>query len=187
MLEVIEKRKRGRPRTTWRRQVEESVKKAGLKILRSNEMKGRCESDHGGKEVYSANFGNEEKTRLKLDRKRRSLQPDWTAKKSRSCENFFARESQGYNKTSTTKSCRSHVYHSNMEIPSSDYVKDTINKLHSMFSVYNSSQKSKNQALIDIATQKNAIKPYKIEFDFESKNSLIILLINGTYQPLKIL
>ena len=32
MLEVNGKRKRGRPKLTWRRQVEESVKKVGLKI-----------------------------------------------------------------------------------------------------------------------------------------------------------
>ena len=32
MLEVNEKRKRGRPEMTWRRQVEESVEKVGLKI-----------------------------------------------------------------------------------------------------------------------------------------------------------
>ena len=31
-MEVNEKRKRGRPKLTWRRQVEESVKKVGLKI-----------------------------------------------------------------------------------------------------------------------------------------------------------
>ena len=32
MLKVNGKRKRGRPKLTWRRQVEESVKKVGLKI-----------------------------------------------------------------------------------------------------------------------------------------------------------
>ena len=32
MLEVNGQRKRGRPKMTWRRQVEESVKKVGLKI-----------------------------------------------------------------------------------------------------------------------------------------------------------
>ena len=32
MLEVNGKRKRGRPKMTWRKQVEESVKKVGLKI-----------------------------------------------------------------------------------------------------------------------------------------------------------
>ena len=32
MMEVNEERKRGRPKLTWRRQVEESVKKVGLKI-----------------------------------------------------------------------------------------------------------------------------------------------------------
>ena len=32
MLEVNGQRKRGRPKTTWRKQVEESVKKVGLKI-----------------------------------------------------------------------------------------------------------------------------------------------------------
>ena len=32
MMEVNRQRKRGRPKMTWRRQVEESVKKVGLKI-----------------------------------------------------------------------------------------------------------------------------------------------------------
>ena len=32
MLQVNRQRKRGRPKMTWRRQVEESVKKVGLKI-----------------------------------------------------------------------------------------------------------------------------------------------------------
>ena len=32
MMEVNGKQKRGRPKLTWRRQVEESVKKVGLKI-----------------------------------------------------------------------------------------------------------------------------------------------------------
>ena len=32
MLEVNRKQKRGRPKMTWRRQLEESVKKVGLKI-----------------------------------------------------------------------------------------------------------------------------------------------------------
>ena len=32
MLEVNGKRKRGRPKMTWRRQVEDSVKKVGLKV-----------------------------------------------------------------------------------------------------------------------------------------------------------
>ena len=53
---------------TWRRQVEKSVKKVGLKI--KLEMEGRCESDRGEDEVYPAIFGNEEKTELKLDRRR---------------------------------------------------------------------------------------------------------------------
>ena len=38
---------------------------------RSNEMEGRCESNHAENEVYPATFGNEEKTGLKLDRRRR--------------------------------------------------------------------------------------------------------------------
>ena len=33
----------------------------------SNEMEGRSESDRRGDEVYSATFGDEEKTELKLD------------------------------------------------------------------------------------------------------------------------
>ena len=32
MMELNEQRKRGRPKVTWKRQVEESVKKVGLKI-----------------------------------------------------------------------------------------------------------------------------------------------------------
>ena len=90
---------------------------------------------------------------------------------------FLARKNHGCNKTSIPKSCRPLLYHYNVEIPTSDYVKDTINKLYSMFSVYNSSQKSKNQALIDTATQKNAIEPDKVGFAFESKNSLIIIIL----------
>ena len=46
-----------------------------------------------------------------------------------------------------------------------------------MFSVYNSSQKSENQALNDTAKQKNAIEPDKVGFAFESKNSLIIIIL----------
>ena len=34
---------------------------------RSNEMEGRCESNRGGDKVYTATFGNEEETGLKLD------------------------------------------------------------------------------------------------------------------------
>ena len=34
---------------------------------RSNEMEGRHESDRGGDEVFTATFGYEEKTGLKLD------------------------------------------------------------------------------------------------------------------------
>ena len=75
MMEVNGKQQRGRPELTWRRQVEESVKKVGLKIergsWRSNEMEGRCDSDCGGDEVYPAAFGYEEKTGLKLDRRRK--------------------------------------------------------------------------------------------------------------------
>ena len=33
-------------------------------------MEGRCASDHGGNEVYPAIFENEEKTGLKLDKRR---------------------------------------------------------------------------------------------------------------------
>ena len=69
MLEANGKRKRGRPKTTWRKQVEECegsrVEDRGS--CRSNEMEGRCESNRGGDEVYPATFGNEEETGLKLD------------------------------------------------------------------------------------------------------------------------
>ena len=34
---------------------------------RLNEMEGRCESNCGGDEMYSATFRNEEETGLKLD------------------------------------------------------------------------------------------------------------------------
>ena len=70
MLEVNGKRKRGRPKMTWRKQVEESVQKGPVEdrgSCRSNEMVGRCESNRGGDEVYPATFGNEEETGLKLD------------------------------------------------------------------------------------------------------------------------
>ena len=68
MMEVNGQSKRRRPKMTWKRQVEESVKRVGLEDRRScrlNEMEGRSESDRGGDEVYSATFGNEEKTKLK--------------------------------------------------------------------------------------------------------------------------
>ena len=42
------------------------------KSWRLNDMEGRCESDRGGDEVYPATFGNEEKTGLKLDRRRKT-------------------------------------------------------------------------------------------------------------------
>ena len=53
MLEVNGQRKRGRPKMTRRRQMEESVKKSveDRGSCRLNEMEGRCESDHGGVEV----------------------------------------------------------------------------------------------------------------------------------------
>ena len=38
---------------------------------RSNEMEGKYESDRGGDEVYPVTIGNEEKTGLKLDRRRK--------------------------------------------------------------------------------------------------------------------
>ena len=37
MMEVNGKRKRGRPKLTWRRQVDESVKKVGLKIEKAGD------------------------------------------------------------------------------------------------------------------------------------------------------
>ena len=72
MMEVNGQRKRGRPKMTWKRQVEESVKKEESRVkdrrsCRLNEMEGRSESNRGGDEVYSATFGDEEKTELKLD------------------------------------------------------------------------------------------------------------------------
>ena len=70
MTEVNRQRKRGRSKMTWKRQLEESVKKVGLKIEEAADRtrwKGRSESNRGGDEVYSATFGDEEKTELKLD------------------------------------------------------------------------------------------------------------------------
>ena len=70
MLEVNGQRKRGRPKMTWKRQMEESVKKVCFEDRGScklNEMEGRCESDRGKDEVYPATFGDEEKNGLKLD------------------------------------------------------------------------------------------------------------------------
>ena len=49
---------------------------------RSNEMEGRCESDRGRDEVYPATFGNEEKTGLKLDR-RKNIELDANSPKSK--------------------------------------------------------------------------------------------------------
>ena len=48
------------------RECEESRVEDG-RSCRSNETEGRSESDHGGDEVYSATFGDKEKTELKLD------------------------------------------------------------------------------------------------------------------------
>ena len=68
MLEVNEKQKQGQPKMTWEgggRECEGSrVEDRGS--CRSNKMEGRCESNHGGDEVYPATFGNEE-IALKLD------------------------------------------------------------------------------------------------------------------------
>ena len=52
------------------RECEESRVK-DRRTRRSNEIEGRCESDRLGDEVYSATFGNEEKTGSKLDRRKR--------------------------------------------------------------------------------------------------------------------
>ena len=40
-------------------------------------MKGRCESNREGDVVYLATFGNEEKTGLKLDRRRSILEKEY--------------------------------------------------------------------------------------------------------------
>ena len=65
MMEVNGKRKRGRPKLTWRRQVEESrVKDRGN--WRLNEIGGRYESN-------SATFGNEKKSGLELEVMRMEL------------------------------------------------------------------------------------------------------------------
>ena len=50
-------------------------------------MEGRCESDRGGDEVYPATFGNEEKTGLKLDRRRKTC-----------LEHLLAHRQQNFNK-----------------------------------------------------------------------------------------
>ena len=66
MLEVNGQRKRGQPKMTWRRQVEESrVEDQGS--CRSNKMEGRCESKHGRDEAYPATFGDKDKNGLKLN------------------------------------------------------------------------------------------------------------------------
>ena len=65
MMKVNGKRKRGRPKLTWWKQVEERAKKVGLKI---EEARDRTRWREGvraiadGDEVYPATFGNEEKT-----------------------------------------------------------------------------------------------------------------------------
>ena len=50
---------------------------------RSIEMEGRCESNRGEDKVYPATFDNEEKTGLKLDRRRRRM---WVPKKLCTCK-----------------------------------------------------------------------------------------------------
>ena len=69
MLEVNGQRKQGRPKMTWRRQLEESVKKVGLKIEEAADRTRwrRCESDCGRDEVYPATFSDEEKNEMKLE------------------------------------------------------------------------------------------------------------------------
>ena len=73
MMKVNWKRKGGRSKLTWRRQVEESVKKFGLKIEESGD---RTRWREGVKAIaegraIAATFGNEEKTGLKLDRRKK--------------------------------------------------------------------------------------------------------------------
>ena len=61
MLKMNGKRKQGQLKMTWRSRVEDRGS------CRLNEMKRRCESNHGGDEVDSVTFVNKEKTRSKLD------------------------------------------------------------------------------------------------------------------------
>ena len=75
VMEVNGKRKRGRSKPTWgaggRESEESPVKDRGS--WGSNEIEGRCESDRGGDEVFPVTFGNEEKTGLKLAKRRKRI------------------------------------------------------------------------------------------------------------------
>ena len=56
---------RGRPKQTWKRQVDESLKKIELRVeegYRSREMERGSESDCWGNEVHPATLGHEEKS-----------------------------------------------------------------------------------------------------------------------------
>ena len=80
MLEVNGKRKRGRPKMTWRRQVEESVKEVGLKIEEAADRTRRREGVRAiaENEMYPATiFGYEEETGLKLDDDHDGTQSVW--------------------------------------------------------------------------------------------------------------
>ena len=68
ILEVNGKRKRGRPKMTWRRQVEESVEKVGLKVEEAADRTRWREGVRAIAEGMSpAIFGDEKRTGLKLD------------------------------------------------------------------------------------------------------------------------
>ena len=54
MLEVNGKRKQGRPKITWKRQVEENVKNVGLKIEEAVDRTLQIERYCGRDEVYPA-------------------------------------------------------------------------------------------------------------------------------------
>ena len=84
IIEVNGERKRGRPKMTWEAGGRERDK--NRVSWRSNETEGRCESDHGGDEVYRATFGNEGKTGLKLDRRKRD---DSLMNNSKSVHNLY--------------------------------------------------------------------------------------------------
>ena len=66
MLEVNGQRKRGRPEITWR-QVEESVKKVGLKIEEAADRTRWRENVRTIAEGMRCVFGHKEKTGLKVD------------------------------------------------------------------------------------------------------------------------
>ena len=74
VMEVNGKRKRGLPKLTWKRQVEESVKKVGLKIKEAGDRKRWREGVRAiveGMRCIRPSSGTRKKTGLKLYRRGR--------------------------------------------------------------------------------------------------------------------